>query len=111
MKQRSGAPSLLTSLEEELAPVLAGSRWGTVSDEARALEDAVRAAVARTGTRSVDVRCECDGGDVVVHAPNGPVRLWRQAVTGWWLSQNAYSPERTARAVAAALVVADPPSS
>lgn len=91
--------------------MLAGSRWGAVSDEARALEDAVRAALVRAGTKSIDVRCICDGGDVVVQAPNGPVRLWRQAVTGWWLTQNAYSPERTARAVAAALVVVDPPRS
>lgn len=104
-KEPIGLP-LRKALEHELANALANARWRPAEEEARALEDAVRRAVERLGTRAIDVRCVSEGGDVVVQSAESRVRLWRQAVTGWWLSDGDYSPERTARRVADALTTA-----
>jgi hypothetical protein len=88
------------ALAAKLAPVLARARFAPPSDEARALERALVDAVG-----APEVRCFDEEGDVVVRAKGAELRLYRQAVTGFWLSAGALCPERAAKELARALCV------
>jgi hypothetical protein len=91
--------SLKESLARELPGVLAGRGPRPAAVEAAELKSRLSSLLDDAGA-DVPVQVLDEEGDVVVQAPRGNVRLYRQAVTGWWLSEGAYSPERAARRVA-----------